>query len=90
MTIPSPARRTLIVAGVALAAAACSRSGNVYTLYRNGVATDTLRVHVATFDADGDASANRETCEATRELFQVQPSNLSRFWCEPGRFREKK
>jgi hypothetical protein len=69
-------------------AAACGGK-NTYTLYRNGALSDTLRIHVATFDADDDAETNRATCEQTRELYQLQPAALSRFWCEKGRFRKK-
>ena len=72
------------------ATAACS-SNETYTLYRNGAATDTLRIHVATFDADeeDDKNYNRDNCEQARELFQLHPQQLSRFWCEKGRYRKK-
>ena len=72
-----------------LAALACSDE-NAFTLYRNGEATDTLRVHVATFDAKENAEYNRDNCEQARELFQLHPAARSRFWCEKGRFRAKK
>ena len=71
-------------------AIACNRDTNTYTLYRNGEAADTLRIHVATFDAKEDGEYNHDNCEQTRELFQVHPSARSRFWCENGRFRIKK
>lgn len=76
---------------LALASAlACSGDKNTYTLYRNGEATDTLRVHVATFDAKEEAAYNRDNCEQARELFQLHPAARSRFWCEQGRFRTKR
>ena len=70
-------------------AMACSGNPNTYTLYRNGTASDTLRIHVATFDADEQGDYNRDACEQTRELYQTQPTFVSRFWCEKGRFRRK-
>ena len=82
-----------VVIGAALLLAgtiACGRGKSTYTLYRNGVAADTLRVHIATFDADEDADYNRENCEQARELFQLHPAARSRFWCEKGRYRKKK
>lgn len=76
---------------LALASAlACAGDKNTYTLYRNGEATDTLRVHVATFDAKEEAEYNRDNCEQARELFQLHPAARSRFWCEQGRFRAKR
>lgn len=84
-------QRTWMVVAVLLAAAvACGGSKDTYTLYRNGVANDTLRVHVATFNAKDGAEYNHDTCEQARELFQVQPSTTSRYWCEKGGFREKR
>ena len=78
---------TILVLG---ATTACS-SNETYTLYRNGVASDTLRIHVATFDADeeDDKNYNHDNCEQARELFQLHPNQLSRFWCEKGRYRKK-
>jgi hypothetical protein len=74
----------------AMMMSACSRGGPTYTLYRNGVGQDTLRIHVATFDAGEPDDYNRENCEQTRELYQVSPAARSRFWCEQGRFKHKK
>ena len=71
-------------------ALACDSDKNTYTLYRNGEATDTVRAHVATFDAKEDAEYNRDNCEQARELFQLHPAARSRFWCEQGRFRARK
>lgn len=85
--------RGLAFIGIALGtlAAACGGSSPVYTLYRTENAVgDSARVHVATFDARGEGdSYNREGCERARELFQIQPSNRARYWCEAGRFRGK-
>jgi len=72
------------------ATTACS-SNDTYTLYRNGAASDTLRIHVATFDADedDDKNYNHDNCEQARELFQLHPAQMSRFWCEKGHYKKK-
>ena len=70
-------------------AIACGDSSSTFTLYRNGMVNDSLRIHVATFDAKDGPESNHDTCEQARELFQVQPSTRSRYWCEKGRFKEK-
>lgn len=83
-------RRISVVGCAALAVTtACAGGGSTYTLYRNGVANDSLRIHVATFDAKDGVEYNHDNCEQARELFQVQPSTRSRYWCEKGRFKEK-
>ena len=79
----------LVSATLLLALATGCGNKNAYTLYRNVSLSDTLRIHVATFDADEEADYNRDNCEQTRELFQLHPSQLSRFWCEKGRYRKK-
>ena len=58
----------------------------VYTLYRSNPYLKTMRVHVATFDADEERSYNQENCEKARELFQAQPEVKVRYWCEKGYF----
>jgi hypothetical protein len=75
-----------------LAIAACHKGRSpTWTLYRSEAVGDTARIHVATFDAVEDEEAyNRDGCERTRELYQVQPSNRARFWCEAGSFHEKR
>ena len=84
--IPSATLATVLALAVA-----CSRgSSPTYTLYRSDAVGDANRIHVATFDArDDEASYNHDTCEHARELFQVQPSNRARYWCEAGRYHAK-
>ena len=85
--------RIILVAGLTVAAVtACHGSRPpVYTLYRSEAVGDTARIHVATFDAtDEDEGYNRDGCERTRELFQVQPTNRAQYWCEAGTFHRKK
>ena len=58
----------------------------VYTLYRSNPYLKTMRIHVATFDADEKHSYNQENCEIARELFQTRPGVSIRYWCEKGYF----
>ncbi|MEO8337450.1 MAG: hypothetical protein ABI664_20905 [bacterium] len=85
--------RTSLLLGTILVIGATTACGgnDTYTLYRNGVAQDTLRIHVATFDADeeDDKNYNHDNCEQARELFQLHPAQVSRFWCEKGTYRKK-
>ncbi|MBF9029774.1 hypothetical protein HKCCE3408_05140 [Rhodobacterales bacterium HKCCE3408] len=64
-----------------------SAERDVSTLYRNSVLDQTMRVHVATFDADDGERYNAENCQIAAHLFQNQPGVTVRYWCEPGRFR---
>jgi hypothetical protein len=61
---------------------------NVFVLYRNSVADENMRIHVATFDSTDGESYNRGNCEQAKELFQAQPGVKTKFWCEKGRFRK--
>lgn len=78
-------------------------SSTEYTLYRTGVDLsanvhdETLRIHVATFDANQDANYNLANCEFAQESFNTnQPHFRSgkiatikiKYWCEKGRFRK--
>jgi hypothetical protein len=36
----------------------------------------------------GFTAADRGSCEHVRELFQIEPSSRSRFWCEKGQVRK--
>lgn len=78
----------LLVLFTSVALTGCRRGGeNAYTLYRNSVADEGMRVHVATFDVEGTAEYNQKNCERARTLFQQQPDAQTRFWCEKGFFR---
>ncbi len=65
----------------------CSQSES-YTLYRNSVSDETMRLHVATFDAKNGEKYNQGNCEITRELFQKQDGVKVKFWCEKGVFKK--
>jgi hypothetical protein len=59
----------------------------VYTLYRDSLAVENARLHVATFDSTDGEKYNSENCLAARDLFQQQPGVRTKFWCEKGKFR---
>lgn len=64
----------------------------VYTLYRNSVLDQRMRIHIATFDAAEKSGIdtenyNQENCEIARGLFQNQSGVKVRYWCELGRYR---
>lgn len=80
----------LYVAPIVLSA--CSLSGasdmQIFTLNRNSVTNENMRIHVATFDASEDEAYNRGNCEQAQLLFQAQPDVKTKFWCEKGRFKK--
>lgn len=63
-------------------------TSDAYTLYRDSAFDHTMRIHVATFDAQEGADYNSENCALAASLFQAQPGIATRFWCEKGAFRE--
>jgi hypothetical protein len=69
-------------------AVACAREPGAYTLLRTETVGDTARIVVATFDADETEQFNKGNCEHARELFQIEPANRARFWCERGKVRK--
>ncbi|MGH8634245.1 MAG: hypothetical protein ACRET7_08940 [Burkholderiales bacterium] len=89
--------------------ASCTmEAGTEHTLYRTGIDIptqthdETLRIHVATFNAEQDANYNLANCQFAQELFtSSQPhfrdyrSNTVpvgtikvKYWCEKGRFKK--
>lgn len=86
-----------------LASSCSTDAGTEYTLYRTGVdleskmADETLRIHIATFDASEDAKYNQANCEFAQEFFNAKQPHYwgsdfaaikIRYWCEKGRFRK--
>jgi hypothetical protein len=68
---------------------ACSQSdSNTYTLYRNSIADEFERIHIATFNASEDEKYNQENCDIAKGLFQKQDGVLTKFWCEKGKFKK--
>ena len=84
-------RRLIICLTALLGLTGCSvAGGDVYTLYRNSVTTggESMRLHVATFDAAENEAYNRGNCDQAQILFQNQPGVKTKFWCEKGRFKK--
>lgn len=67
-------------------ASGCSSDNETFTLYRNSVTDENMRVHVATFDAADGETYNKDNCEQAKLLFQGQPDIKTKFWCEKGPF----
>ena len=62
----------------------------IYTLYRNSAVDEAVRIHVATFDVDDGPKThlrNMTNCMVVQKLFQDQPHETNKFWCEKGPFR---
>ena len=103
MSVVNPALLVLL-----LLAACTGETGGEFTLYRSGIDIptqkhdETLRIHVATFDADADAKYNQANCDFARDLFasnqphfrDYQSNTVAagtmrvKYWCEKGRFRK--
>jgi hypothetical protein len=78
-----------LVAVMLGALAGCDgNQADTYTLYRTSTLAP-MRVHVATFDAEGEPeSYNRGNCEMVVKYLAQQPEVPDGYyWCEPGRFR---
>ena len=67
---------------------ACDSSNNYYTLYRNSVTDETMRLHVATFDSSEGHAYNMGNCQIAQELFQKQDGVKTKFWCEKGSYKK--
>ena len=66
---------------------ACSESSS-YTLYRNSIADEFERIHIASFNAKEGEKYNQENCDIAKDLFQKQEGVLTKFWCEKGAFKK--
>jgi hypothetical protein len=66
---------------------ACIQS-DTYTLYRNSVTDENMRIHVASFNSSGGENYNQGNCKIAQELFQKQEGVKTKFWCEKGVFRK--
>ena len=84
-------RPVTLLATLAVALSACNRpdEASTFTLYRSGAENASLRIHVATFDADEDAAYNQENCDIAQGLFQQHRGSAVKYWCEAGRYREQ-
>ena len=60
---------------------------SAYTLYRNSVTDENMRIHIATFNTDDNEAYNRENCDLAAKLFQSQKGVKTKFWCEKGAYK---
>ena len=79
--------RTVALIAFAVTLSSCTKDSEVYTLYRNSVANEHMRIHVATFDAQGGHDYNMGNCNIARDLFADQRGVTVRYWCERGRIK---
>ena len=66
----------------------CSSDNETFTLYRNSVTDENMRVHVASFNTTEGKAYNKGNCEQAQQLFQAQPDIKTKFWCEKGSFKK--
>lgn len=78
----------LILISGSLLQTGCSSSDSPYTLYRNSVTDENMRLHIATFDTSQGHDYNMGNCQLTAELFQRQEGVKTRFWCEKGTYKK--
>jgi hypothetical protein len=79
--------RTIFALAVAAIMVGCDFGGTTFTLYRNSTHDETMRIHVASFDATASEKYNGN-CEQARDLFQAQSGAKRRFWCEKGPYKK--
>lgn len=80
--------RTFFALAGAAIMVACDLGSTTFTLYRHSTQDETMRIHVASFDATASETYNRGNCERVRDLFLAQPGVKTRFWCEKGSFKK--
>ena len=76
-----------VVLFLVVALVGCDSNDN-YILYRNSVTDETMRLHVASFDASEGHSYNMGNCQIAQELFQKQDGVKTKFWCEKGKYKK--
>jgi len=80
--------RILFLLSFVVLMAGCDSGSNTFTLYRNSVTDENMRIHVASFNAADGEAFNRGNCEQAQQLFQGQPGVKTKFWCEKGTFKK--
>ncbi|MFN3774135.1 hypothetical protein [Sphingomonas parapaucimobilis] len=88
----------LSVVAALMALNACGQGSDVFTLYRNSTLDETMRIHVATFDADdygnGSSRYNQQGCTFTATALTERAAAMNdgtapfHYWCEKGTFRK--
>ena len=73
---------------ITLLLTSCSKSDS-YSLYRNSVVEDGMRIHVASFDVnESQKDYNQINCNIAAELFMKQEGVQVRYWCEKGKYKK--
>lgn len=80
--------RTILLISITASFVGCSSGSDTFTLYRNSVMDENMRIHVASFNAVDGEAYNRENCELAQQLFQAQSEVKTKFWCEKGAFKK--
>lgn len=84
--------RTFLAVAMLLALSGCDQpTQSVVTLYRNSILDPSLRIHLATFDADNGSTSqqyNSENCFEAADLYSHNDPQHKRFWCELGQFKK--
>lgn len=80
--------RTLLPLALGVLIVGCDSDSDTFTLYRNSVTNENMRIHVASFNAADGEAYNRGNCEQAQLLFQAQPGVKTKFWCEKGVFKK--
>lgn len=78
----------LLLIGLVLLQTGCTSSDSSYTLYRNSMTDENMRLHIATFDTSEGHDYNMGNCQLTAELFQRQEGVKTKFWCEKGTYKK--
>jgi hypothetical protein len=80
--------RVMLLLSIPCLAMGCNSSGETFTLYRNSVLDENMRIHVASFNTTDGEAYNRGNCEQAQQLFQAQSGVKTKFWCEKGMFKK--
>jgi hypothetical protein len=79
---------TVVACCLAVPLLGCVPSSERFTLYRNSVLDQTMRIHISTFDATDGEKYNAENCGVAANLFGSQVGVNVRYWCERGGFKK--
>ena len=80
--------KTLLSISLVAPIVGCVPDNESFTLYRNSLTDENMRVHVASFNAAHGEAYNKGNCEQAQQLFQAQPRVRTKFWCEKGIFKK--
>lgn len=86
-TLKECSRKSCILMTLLLMAG-CDSLQSSYTLYRNSVTNENMRIHIATFDSSDGPDYNQGNCRIAAELFQKQDGVKTKFWCEKGSYKK--